>query len=288
MVRPPRRAAALAAAGAALLAVAGCTGGPGAAVPALTPPALGTPAPPPSGREGMLQLPLSAYGLSSDESARQQQAVRALTADCMHRAGYTSFTGDDAFDGGSGRVSDANAMPGGAFGYLPATVAPVQGFHAARPPAAPAPPRAPSSEAERGAAEDCVRKALAALPTGDRAGSDLVTRLFGESQAATAKDARVVAATRAWAGCMTAAGYPDATPDGLVARYRGPGSPGRDELAAAEADAACTTGSNLAGIWFAVIAGYQRQQIAANQERLAAYKDEVARQVAGYARLIGS
>ncbi|MFC6596864.1 hypothetical protein [Kitasatospora paranensis] len=286
-MRRPVRVAALVATGAALLAATGCSGGGGPAAPALTPPALGSTTPPPSGRAGMLQLPLSAYGLNGEQSARQQQAVRALTADCMHRAGYAAFTGDDAFDGGSGRVSDVNAMPGGAFGYLPASVAAVQGFHAVRLAAAPDPPRAPSSSAERTAAENCVRTALSALPAADGAGGELVTRLFGESAAATAKDTRVVDATRAWEACMKASGFADATPDGMVERYRGPGAAGRDELAAAEADAACTGSSNLAGVWFAVIAGYQRQQIAANQERLAAYQHRIADQAAGFARILG-
>ncbi|MEV6210522.1 hypothetical protein [Kitasatospora sp. NPDC051914] len=276
-----RAAAALAA-----LALAGCSGG-GSAAPALTPPAVGSPAPPPSGREGMVALPLSAYGLDRDQDARQQQAVRALTADCMHTAGYTAFTRDDAFESSSGQVSDASAMPAGAFGYLRAEIAAVQGFHGPVPTAPPKAPKPPASEAEGAATQECVKKALAAVQPSDTSGSELVKGLFGQSLEATGRDGRVVGATRAWTDCMKAAGFPDVTPEGLVTRYHGPGRPTPEELAAATADERCTADSNLAGIWFAVAAGYQHQLIAANQEKLTAYRKSVAEQTAKLTRLVG-
>ncbi|MEW1913862.1 hypothetical protein AB0442_36470 [Kitasatospora sp. NPDC085895] len=277
-----------AAAALALLALAGCgAGGGGTPAPALTPPALGTPTAPPSGREGMLALPLSAYGSDREQNARREQAVRALTADCMHAAGWAGFTGDDALDGG-GEVPDASALPAGAFGYLRAEVAAVQGFHG---PTAAAPvrtPRPPASEAEGAAAQGCVKKALTAVRPTDTAGSELVDALFGRSLEATGRDARVVAATRAWSACMRDAGFADTTPDGLVARYHGPGRPTAEELAAATADERCTAAGNLAGIWFAALAGYQRQLIDANQERLAAYRASVAEQAAQLGRVVGA
>ncbi|MCU7823784.1 hypothetical protein [Kitasatospora sp. DSM 101779] len=194
-----RRAAAAAV---VLLALAGCGGGGGGtAAPALTPPALGAPTAPPTGREGMLALPLSAYGSDREQNARREQAVRALTADCMHAAGWADFTRDDAVDSG-GEVPDASALPAGAFGYLRAEVAAVQGFHG---PSAAAPvrtPRPPASEAEGAAAQECVKKALAAVRPADSAGSELVAALFGRSLEATGRDARVVAATRVWSACI--------------------------------------------------------------------------------------
>ncbi|PBC78733.1 hypothetical protein BX265_3512 [Streptomyces sp. TLI_235] len=277
-----------AATGAALLALAGCGGGSGGtAAPALTPPPLGTPTAPASGREGMLALPLSAYGTDREQDARRQQAVRALTADCMHTAGWADFTRDDALDSG-GAVPDAAALPAGAFGYLRAEVAAVQGFHG---PTAAAPartPRPPASEAEGTAAQECVKKALTAVRPADTSGSELVNTLFGQSLDATGRDARVVGATRAWSACMKDAGFAEASPDGLVARYHGPGRPTAEELAAATADERCTAAGNLAGVWFAVLAGYQRQLIDANQERLAAYRKSLAEQTAELTRLAGS
>jgi hypothetical protein len=205
----------------------------------------------------------------------------------MHAAGWADFTRDDAVDSG-GEVPDASALPAGAFGYLRAEVAAVQGFHG---PSAAAPvrtPRPPASEAEGAAAQECVKKALAAVRPADSAGSELVAALFGRSLEATGRDARVVAATRAWSACMKDAGFADTTPDGLVARYHGPGRPTAEELAAATADERCTAAGNLAGIWFAVLAGYQRQLIAANQERLAAYRRSVDEQAVRLTRVVGA
>ncbi|MFI6444860.1 hypothetical protein [Kitasatospora sp. NPDC050543] len=266
----------LACAGVAI-ALSGCSSGPGgrAAAPALTPPPVGAVQAPASGREGMLQLPLSAYGSGDGVGPTRVLAIRALTARCMHDAGYALFTREDAIDEGAGAPVNASALPAGAFGYLPESVAAGQGFHAARS-VAPGRARRPLSGAEDQAAQECVKNAFPQVEVADQGGAELVAKLFGESVAALEKDERVAAATRAWRDCMGAAGFAGVSPSGLVEQYRrsaaATAEPTAQELAAARADAACTTSTNLAGIWFAVLAGYQRQQIAANQERLAAYQ----------------
>ncbi len=274
------RAAALSLAGVGVaLAMSGCSSGKGAGGPSaeLTPPPLGAAVAPPSGRDGMLQLPLSAYGSGDDAQASRLLAVRALIARCMHDAGYSAFTREDAVDEGAagGRPDNTSALPAGAFGYLPASVAAIQGFHGARAVAA-AKPRRALGEAEQNASLGCGKKAFPQIEDPDRAGSELVSRLFGESTAAVDKDARVAAATKAWGDCMTTAGFAGVTPAGLVDTYRRTAAatpaPAPEELAAAGADAACTGSTNLAGIWFDVLAGYQKQQIAANQEKLTEYQ----------------
>lgn len=260
----------------AAAALAGCgSGGGGGAAPTLTPPPLGAALAPPSGREGMLGLPLSAFGLGDEAAAVRLAAMRAVVAGCMRAAGYAEFSREDAVAEGV-RPGDAGALPAGAFGYLPESVAAVQGFHAPAVPAAAAPRRAVTG-AEEGALQECVKSSHARLVPPDAGGSELVNRLFGESQAALERDPRVGAAVRSWADCMDRAGFPGVTPAGLVDRYRAKAAatpaPTQEELAAARADAACTTTANLAGIWFTVLAGYQRQLIAAHQEELAAYRD---------------
>ncbi|MFC8451771.1 hypothetical protein [Kitasatospora sp. NPDC057223] len=274
------RAAALSLAGVGVaVALSGCSSAEGAsgASPELTPPPLGAAVAPPSGRDGMLQLPLSAYGSGDEAQANRLLAVRALITRCMHEAGYSAYTREDAVDEGAagGRTDNSSALPAGAFGYLPESVAATQGFHGARAAAAPKPRRV-LAPAEENASLECGRKAFPQVEDPDQAGAELVGRLFGESTAAVDKDARVVAATKAWGDCMSTAGFAGVTPAGLVDTYRRTAAaapaPAPEELAAARADAACTGSANLAGIWFDVLAGYQKQQIAANQEKLTTYQ----------------
>ena len=290
------RAAALSLAGVgAAVALAGCSSGKGAAEasPGLTPPPLGAAVAPQSGREGMLQLPLSAYGSGDEGRVARLQAVRALITSCMHGAGYSAYTREDAVDDGAaaGRPDNISALPAGAFGYLPQSVAATQGFHGAQAPVAPKPRRV-LAEAEENASLECGRKAFPQIQDPNQAGAQLVNQLFGESSMAVDRDARVVAATKVWGDCMSTAGFAGVTPAGLVEQYRRAAAttpvPAPEELAAAKADAACTTTSNLAGIWFDVLAGYQKQQIAANQEKLAEYQstmkdysEKIAKIVAG-------
>ncbi|GAA4857368.1 hypothetical protein [Kitasatospora terrestris] len=273
---------ALAAAAAAVLLLAGCAsgGGPGAApAGAVTPPPIAAaPAAPASGRGGMLGLPLSAYRSDDRQSEEHFRAVRALTAKCLRDAGFrvdpaSLFRGSAPAD-----VDNDTAMPGGAWGYLGTAAAAVQGFHArpAEGPGAAAAAAAPAgSEAERSMTERCTREGLQRLQLPESAESRLVSELFGASLVAVGKDHRVVAATAAWRECMAGAGFRVEDPETLVARYRRSPSVQPDELSAARADADCTATAGLAGIWFAVLAGYQQQQIERHGEQLAGMRRQL-------------
>ena len=97
-----------------------------------------------------------------------------------------------------------------------------------------------------------------------------------------AKDPSVVKATAAWSTCMAKDGYDYSAPKALataemqaVPHDIGPGSgpaiaPGQQsaQIAAAEADAACTESTDLDGIYFAVQASYEQQIVEANQQQL--------------------
>ncbi|MCX5211834.1 hypothetical protein OG689_21510 [Kitasatospora sp. NBC_00240] len=273
-----------------LAALSGCTsGGPaGAASPTLTQPPAGAAPAPSSGRDAMMQLPLGAYGSTDSRSDMTSQAVRALITKCMHAAGYATFTRDDALNEGK-RPDSATAMPAGAFGYLSESVAATQGFHPA--PETSVPPAHRQLEpAEEQAVQKCVEGSFGQLNSPDTAGSELVGRLYGDSLAALAKDTRVSAATTAWQGCMGAAGFAGVTPQGLVDQYHGgpqaPAGPSPEELAAAKADAVCTSGTNLAGIWFEALAGYQKQLVDANQQKLAEYQVKAKDREAKLAKII--
>ena len=238
----------------------------------------------------MTRLPLAAFGFGDDAGATRLLAVRALTATCMHGAGYAAFTPQDAVNEGSGaRPDNATALPAGPFGYIPESLAATQGFHGARATAVPQPRRALEA-AEEKALQECTGSVFSQVQEPDQAGAELVSRLFAESQAALDKDARVAGAVQAWSDCMNKAGFPGASPTGLMDQYRRTAAatptPTPEELAAARADAACTTSSNLAGIWFETLAGYQNQQIASHQQQLTAYQGTFKEYQAKLAKIV--
>ncbi|MFF2045817.1 hypothetical protein ACFVVX_35880 [Kitasatospora sp. NPDC058170] len=217
---------------------------------------------------------------------KEIQVRNTLVVSCMRRAGFASFDGDGLQPAQA--PDNATALPAGAWGYLGPEVAAVQGFHPPRrtAPGQPAPPPGASSEAFDAARVDCDRQAAERLGSPPSTGTELIGRLFDDSLRATGRDSRVVAATRAWSDCMAAAGFQAPDPAALPERFRAGQEITPAELATARADAECTTGSNLAGIWFAVLAGYQRQQIDHNAQALNAQREAVRAQDAKLSQLL--
>ncbi|MFB7616379.1 hypothetical protein [Kitasatospora sp. NPDC056181] len=216
---------------------------------------------------------------------KEIQARNALIVSCMRKAGYTGFGGDGLQ--AAQAPDNATALPAGAWGYLGTAVAGVQGFH---PPKRTLPrptgPAAGSGEAYDSARVDCDRQAAERIGSPSGPGTELVGRLFDESVAATGRDTRVTAATGEWSACMTAAGFTADAPAALPERFRAAPDVTPAELATARADADCTGRSNLAGIWFAVLTGYQQQLIDRNAQALTAQKEAVRAQDAKLARLL--
>ncbi|MFE6868484.1 hypothetical protein ACFVFS_18190 [Kitasatospora sp. NPDC057692] len=208
----------------------------------------------------------------------------SLVVSCMRRAGYASFSGDGLQE--ARPPDNATALPAGAWGYLGPEVAAVQGFHAHRRAAPEAGAVPAAGEAYDAARVDCHRQAADRIGAPPGPGADLIGRLFSESMAATGKDGRVVAATAQWAACMAAAGFRAEDPATLPERFQTASEATPAELATARADADCTTGSNLAAIWFTVLAGYQRQQIDHNATALNAHREAVRAQDARLTRLL--
>ncbi|MFI9329696.1 hypothetical protein ACIGZJ_19390 [Kitasatospora sp. NPDC052868] len=233
----------------------------------------------------MTGLPLSAYQADDLSTVKEIQVRNTLVVSCMRRAGFASFDGDGLQPAQA--PDNATALPSGAWGYLGAEVAAVQGFHPPQrtAPRQPAPPQE-ASEAFDGARVDCDRQAAERLGSPPSAGAELIGRLFDESIQATGRDGRVVAATKGWSDCMGAAGFQATDPSALPERFRAGREITPAELATARADAECTAGSNLAGIWFAVLAGYQRQQIDRNAQALNAQREAVRAQDAKLSRLL--
>ncbi|MET8704469.1 hypothetical protein ABZW10_37275 [Kitasatospora sp. NPDC004723] len=252
----------------------------------MTPPVIDAPKAPESGRAGMTGLPLSAYQADDEASVKEVRVRNALVVSCMRRAGYTGFGGDGLQE--ARPPDNATALPAGAWGYLGAQAAGTQGFHAPRRnlPAVVTGPAAGAGEAYDAARVDCDRQAAERIGSPPGPGADLIGRLFADSMAATGRDGRVTAATARWAACMTAAGFRTDDPATFPDQFRTAAETTPAELAAARADADCTADSNLAGIWFTVLAGYQRQQIDRNGPALNAHREAVRAQDAKLTRLL--
>jgi hypothetical protein len=115
-----------------------------------------------------------------------------------------------------------------------------------------------------------------------------------------AKDGAVTSATQAWKACMTKNGYNFSQPwnvffQELQSMYGGKRSitpretvstaANQAQIATAVTDADCTQSTDLAGIYFAVLASYEQQLVNANQQALtsavqqfrAAYAAELAK-----------
>ena len=111
------------------------------------------------------------------------------------------------------------------------------------------------------------------------------------------KDPSTAKATKAWSACMTTDGYDYSGPNALIQSVfdvlRSAQNAGTSltaaqnaaQIAEAEADAACTQSTDLAGIYFAVQASYEQQVVDANQQQLntavrqyrAAYAEELGK-----------
>lgn len=241
-----------------------------------TPPAVtGTPQAPESGPAAMAALPLAAYQTAPEAARRLAELRTSLAVSCMHRAGFAAFTADPP-------AEESDTLPAGAWGYLDAGAAATQGFHPPTRPSAGA-SRTPddNSDAYVTARVECDRRMADEFKPVDQPGTDLVNRLFAESLQATDRDTRVTTATRAWSDCMSRAGRPATDPATLLRRYRSAPAATPAELADAGADATCTAGTGLGGLYFAVLAGYQQQQIDRNTTTLSdhqqALKDDAAR-----------
>jgi len=295
-------------------ALAACTAnapkGPNATV---TAPAVGRPPAPASTQAALSSeafTPYAALGISSNDGLAPGESQYTLVGPCMTAAGYPGVTVSDfivpfGISVGGGL---AFTQPWGGWGYLGAADAQQYGFRV--PPGAAlttlglgatAPARPPSvPAAEQTAAGKCstiIQDFANATQDGALAG---ITTLYNDITNDVAHDPAVKAATRAWSACMAKNGYSFGQPQNVFNQefqnmYGGQDSVGTSaqvsaaanqaQLATAVTDAGCTQSSDLAGIYFAVQASYEKQLVTSNQQALnaavsqyrAAYSKEVAK-----------
>ncbi|MCQ8773734.1 hypothetical protein [Streptomyces telluris] len=283
-----------------LLAVAGCSGS-----------SSGDKVPQPSAFPEMTSaashaLPIDPYLLTHDQADRLESAQRTLVERCMRRFGVayrpaapaTPFRPKTRTQYRYG-VTDPSAAA--RYGFAPPGSPRV-------PPAPPAPPPSLSAEAGivlAGTDDPKVKPGSAAAKGGQRvngrtvpaggctgearsalradnaeAGGDapVADRINSGSFERSQRDPRVVRVFAQWASCMKKRGfasYDDPLKAGADAAWRTP-EPSAEERETAAADAWCKGEHNVVGVWFAVDAAYQRQEIDRNAEALSAVKAELA------------
>jgi hypothetical protein len=280
-------------------ALAACTAAPPKGPDAtVTTPAVGRPPAPASAQAALSSeafTPYAALGISDNDGLAPGESQYALAGPCMNAAGYPGITVSEGIVGISielgGPTGLAFTQPWGAWGYLSAADAQQYGFR--YPPGAglttlglggalPAsPPSVPA--AEQAAANKCgtiIQDFATATQKGALAG---INTLSNDISTDVQHDPAVKNATRAWSACMAKNGYTAGQPQDVFnqerqAMYGGQrlisptttvsASANQAQLAAAVTDAGCSQSSDLAGIYFAVQASYEKQLVTANQQAL--------------------
>ena len=274
---------------------------------AVTAPKVGRPTPPASVEAALSSdafTPYAALGLAANDGLAVNESSWGLASACTTAAGYPSLgTNGVPLAVNFGQVQLVFSQPWGNWGYLGDTPARQYGFLTTpgsalstlgvnfQPvDAATLPP------AEQAAALRCgtiVTTFDAAMQAGPLA---TIGTLNNDIASDVANDPAVNKATKEWDACMARNGYHYTQPaavahDQMQQAYGGqrsidPSSPvspdaRRAQITAAVTDATCTQTTDLAGLYFAVLASYEQQLVNANQQALNA---DVRRYRAAYAK----
>jgi hypothetical protein len=277
---------------------------------AVTRPKVGHPAPPTSVQAALSSeafTPYAALGLSENDGLAPRESTWSMAQACMAAAGYANVgAGVVPFGIRIGPGQLAFSQDWGPWGYLGAAEAQQSGF-LAQPGSALTQlgidfqPTDPSTlpKAEQTAALTCgtiVANFSNAVQTGPLA---TISTLNNDIANDVANHPAVKKATAQWSACMARNGYHYSQPAGVFIDqmhqvYGGQGgginiaagqqvSPAanQSQITAAVTDSTCTLQTDLAGIYFAVQASYEKQLVNANEQALTA---DVRRYRAAYAR----
>ncbi|MEX3103464.1 MULTISPECIES: hypothetical protein [unclassified Streptomyces] len=233
--------------------------------------------PPPTGYDGLMRLPLSAYGTSKKDDDLLFTAQKALVVRCMKSEGHKNYAGENINRITAKTAEEKEAAnPVGAWGYIGRATAKRRGFHTGL--VLPTGGTGVIGQAAKDY-EACAIKAKKQLPDLTKTdGWKLTQTLYGQSLRLAFADRRVIGARERWSTCITAAGHPAQDPEKLAASPWNPAKPTAKEIAAAVAAESCTRSSDLAAVYFTVLTGYQQQLISANTEALTRYQRQVREQ----------
>jgi hypothetical protein len=288
------------------LGLAACSGGSSAKTPeaGVTAPSVGKPAMASSIAAALARqafTPYAGLGHVASDGLAPNEAATSLATACLTDAGYPNAN-DDFQEIHVGDTLTPSTLFG-AFGYVGPTKAAQDGFMPGGPGLAGS---SDLSDAATAALNKCGT--IVGNFTGNQGNSALAgIQALGQTiRSEDFKDPSIAKATKAWAACMAADGYHFGSPNGLLnsvmnvirgvpvttqtatGTITGPSLTAAQkaaQIAQAEADAACTQSTDLAGIYFAVQASYEQQIVDANQPQLtkavqqyrAAYQKELAK-----------
>jgi len=245
-----------------------------------TPPAIEAyPAAPATGYDGLMRLPLSAYGTSEKDDDLLFSTQKALVVRCMKSEGHQSYAGENLNRIAAKTEEEKEAAnPVGAWGYIGRATAQRRGFHTGL--ELPTGGTGVTGQTAKDY-EVCSIEAKKQLPDLTKTdGWKLTQTLYGQSLQLAFTDRRVTGARKRWSACITAAGHPAQDPEKLAAGPWNTAKPTAQEIAVATATESCTRSSDLAAVYFAVLAGYQQQLISANAKALTHYQRQVQEQTA--------
>jgi hypothetical protein len=276
----------------AVLAACAANGpkGPAATV---TTPAVGRPPGPASVAAAMSSEAFTAYaalGASDNDGLAPGDTYDALHTACMTDAGYGQYAADAPYPA---RTNHGLGFPQpyGPWGYVGTALAAEQGFMVGGAPTAgpgmPGNPFASMPTAAQAAAGKCFNIMQDFNNAQFAHSMAIIETLNNYISTDVIQDGALKKATKDWSACMAKKGFssPDANTFALdeldtlgvraTAGQNPNGPPGpltaaqnRTQIAMAVADANCTLTSDLAGIYFAVQASYERQFVSANQQAL--------------------
>jgi hypothetical protein len=275
MTKTTRQTAVRAAIAVALLgSVAGCAVGSAVQAPPVPAPAIGAaPASPASYIAAITDLPWRPYIQDPRQALVVERAELVLAVQCMRHRGYRTFTQSMM----NYAVPDLAQEPGGPYGWIDGAKAAKFGFHTS-PADGVSIHQAPVrlSGAQDRALRSCTAGANSALQAGRVIDpGNLVNQMAAQAWSLTADDTRVKTATARWSSCMRARSFRYSAPPMANRWLAKSGTASQAEIATASADAACTASTDLAGIFFAIDAGYQRELISRERATLAAIGAEL-------------
>ena len=226
-------------------------------------------------------MPLTSYQVPDPEQETIFKAIKALEITCMHGKGYADYSASDMFYRAETPESRLISGTGGPFGYIDAANAESYGFHP--PEITPPATSEVSTENEQSAAHACDTLATQKVPWQPPL-AHFLGDLMATAEISATSDGRVVTAAKKWSACMRGHGFNEASDPNTFAvqwRSRPSGSkPGSAEVTAAETDVTCTVDSNLAGVYFGVLSGYQQELATANSVDLGKVRQQIAAEVA--------
>ena len=215
-------------------------------------------------------LPLNSYDVSASVQVNTEanNAAKVLTIQCMHSAGYPLYQGEGVLEVAQKSPSDDDT--GGAWGYVDGALAADYGFATVRSTDSISGTPLPKNDpAEETAENKCFTSSNTIIHgAGVSPGANLVSLLESAAQQDTQQDSRYTTADAAWSACMKLQGF-DTSSAAEFAIQNSTGDVSAANVTAAETDYHCTQQTNLGGIYFALLTGYQNELINENAQALA-------------------